>query len=287
MYRVGVVIPTLNAGPDFQDLLEQIGQQDCPLVRRLVIDSGSEDTTPSQARQYGFEVLSIERRQFNHGGTRQMAFERMKNDVDLVFFITQDIRLYDKDSFSHLVEAFGNPEIGAAYGRQLPFPGASVSASLLRQFNYPAESCVKSLEDRKSLGIKTAFLSDSFAAYRCDALAAVGGFPQKVVVCEDMYVAAKLLLAGYKIAYAAEARVYHSHEYGWKENFWRYYLTGVFHKQEAWIADTFGASEKEGLWLLRYQLQKAYEAGGWQSIGAMLLDDVVKYAAFRWGKIRG
>ena len=66
------------------------------------------------------------------------------------------------------------------------------------------------MADREALGIKTAFLSDSFAAYRCDALADVGGFPD-VPACEDMYVGAKLLQAGYTIVYAAEAQVYHSH----------------------------------------------------------------------------
>jgi len=50
-------------------------------------------------------------------------------------------------------------------------------------------------------GIKTAFLSNSFSAYRKKALQEIGWFKDNLILGEDTYAGAKLLLKGYKIAY--------------------------------------------------------------------------------------
>ncbi|BBI49658.1 hypothetical protein HORIV_20790 [Vreelandella olivaria] len=65
-----------------------------------------------------------------------------------------------------------------AFGRQLPHPDASPIAAHARYFNYPDESRVVATADIPRLGIKTAFLSNSFAAYRREALSARAGFPK-------------------------------------------------------------------------------------------------------------
>jgi rhamnosyltransferase len=95
-------------------------------------------------------------------------------------------------------------------------------------------------------GIKTAFLSNSFAAYRVSALKEVGGFPAHVILAEDMIVAAKMLQAGYQVAYAADACVYHSHDYTPWQEFKRYFDIGVLHAKEFWLLETFGAPTGEG-----------------------------------------
>ena len=80
-----------------------------------------------------------------------------------------------------------------------------------------------------------AFISNSFAAYRVSVLKEVGGFPDDVIFGEDMFVATKMLKAGYKIAYAAGACVYHSHDYSLWQEMKRYFDMGVFHAREPWI----------------------------------------------------
>lgn len=282
--RIGLVIPTLNAGDSFAALLQSCRRQTCQLQRCLVVDSASVDGTASLAREAGFEVWKIARSAFNHGRTRQQALERLAADVDIVIFLTQDVQLYDYNGFSLLVAAFADGKVAAAYGRQLPFPGATLDARLSREFNYPSKGRVKSLRDRSELGIKTAFLSDSFSAYRIQSLQAVGGFPRHVDVCEDMYAAARLLMSGYRVAYVSEAQVYHSHSYSLRENFKRYYQTGVFQKKEAWIAETFGKSEGEGKRLLCYQLKRGWEEDGLCGVTSLLAGNIIKYAAFHLGK---
>ena len=62
------------------------------------------------------------------------------------------------------------------YGRQLPYENASLFASHLREFNYGTKSYIRTYDDREKYGIKTAFLSDSFAAYRRSALESIDWF---------------------------------------------------------------------------------------------------------------
>lgn len=282
--RIGLFIPTWNAGPRFVRLLEQINRQTCQPVRKLVIDSSSTDGTAEAARQAGFSVVVIPKEHFRHGETRQQAFLRMKDGIEYLLCLTQDVLLHDDFAFERLMSGFQDESVGAAYGRQLPHAGASVSAALQREFVYPAVSHVKYLQDREKLGVKTPFLSNSFAAYRCRALDGVGGFPPQIDICEDVYVGAKLLLAGYGVAYEADAQVHHSHDFSFTKRCRRYVAIGRFYHRERWITDAFGSSEAEGLRLLRYQMRAALEAGGLRSVTALLWDDLWKYISYCYGR---
>ena len=57
---------------------------------------------------------------------------------------------------------------------------------------------IRSMDDCKTLGVRTAFVSNSFAAYRRTSLDQVGGFPAQVFVSEEVFVTSRLLLAGWK-----------------------------------------------------------------------------------------
>lgn len=280
--RVGVAIPTFRAGAVFERLLSQIDAQDCELSRKLVIDSSSGDGTAERAEAHGFETIVIPGREFNHGLTRQQALEHVAPDVDIVIFLTQDVLFHGTDSLSNLVKPFQDGGVGAVYGRQLPHEGASFGAALQRQFSYGEESRVVTLADREELGIRAAFLSDAFTAYRVEAVKKVGGFP-RLNVSEDMYMGAKLLLDGWKLAYAADARVRHSHEFSLRSAWKRYSEIGKFQRQEHWIIDTFGKSEGAGLKLLKMQVKAAWERRDFSAMLELLFDDAVKYVAFRWG----
>ena len=282
--RVGLIIPTLNAGEQFHQLLRQLQQQELPLSRKLILDSSSTDSTKIHAKTHGFEVLELQRQDFNHGVTRQKGFLHLAQEVDIVIFITQDVLLHDDLSLQKLVEPFSDKSVGAAYGRQLPHENASFGAALLRQFSYPAVSRRKRFDDRKELGLRTAFLSDSFAAYRVSALQDIGGF-QKTNVCEDMLAAARMLLAGWEIQYAAEAKVHHSHELSLRQSFRRYYDTGIFHRNNPWLLETFGKSEGAGLELLKAQLGAAKEQHAPLTALQFILDDAVKYISYRLGRM--
>ena len=280
--RFALAIPTLNAERDAPSLLGAIAAQTACPATMAVVDSASRDNTADRFRAAGAEVLPIARSEFDHGGTRQLAVERLA-DVPVIVFLTQDAIPADEHAFERLVAAFDDESVAAAYGRQLPREGAGAAEAHARLFNYPAESCVKSLGDAATLGIKTPFLSNSFAAYRVSALQDVGGFPRRSLFGEDMYVAAKLLIAGYRIAYVAEARVRHSHAYTLAEEFRRYFDVGVFHARNPWIMQTFGSAGREGLAYVRSELGYAARNAPSSMLG-LLLRGLLKLLGMNLGR---
>lgn len=282
----GLIIPTLNAGVQFRTLLEQLAAQTLP-TRKLIVDSESTDGTAEVAKSFGVEVLSISRASFNHGATRQSALEHLLkiSPLDVVIFMTQDVLLHDNESLANLVKIFGeNKSVGLSYGRQLPHVNATNEAKFLRAFNYPPESQLRSLDDKKIFGLKTAFASNSFAAYRVKDLQSVGGFPSHVPLSEDMFVAAKMLLRGLKIYYAAEAQVYHSHNYTAAQEFRRYVQIGKFHAQEPWIRETFGSAESAGKKFVLMKLAALAKKNPLDCIGA-IFRDAAKFFGYRIGRL--
>ncbi len=282
----GLIIPTLNAGKNFQTLLEQIAAQDLPL-KKLIVDSESTDVTVKLAERFNFDVLPIRRKSFNHGATRQLALEYLleKFSIDAIIFLTQDVLLYDEKTLSTLVKIFDEDStVGLTYGRQLPHKDAILEAKILRQFNYPAESQLRSFNDKKFYGIKTALNSNSFSAYRIDALKKIGGFPTNAILSEDMYVAAKMLLDDWKIFYNAAAQVYHSHNYTATQEFHRYFDIGVFHSRESWIRDNFGSAEGAGKKFVLMKLKALWKENPLDCISAICRDGA-KFFGYRLGRI--
>lgn len=251
--RISVVIPVLNAGSHLDALLPALKAQGLDPAQFLIVDSQSDDGSPARFRQFGATVEEIDRRSFNHGGTRQRAVE-MRPEADIVVMMTQDAIPQGSDTVSRLVSAFADPKVGMAYGRQLPRRAARGIERHARLTNYPPQSETRAIEDRERVGVKTIFCSDSFAAYRTTALASVGGFPEDAFFAEDQLVAGRMLIEGWRIAYRGDAEVVHSHGYTIAEEFRRYFDVGVFHGRNRWLIDTFGAAEGEGLRFIRSEL---------------------------------
>ena len=164
-----LVLLTCAPGDGLAAWLTSLGSQTIKPDRLLLIDSSSDDGTVGKARAAGFEVVIIAREDFSHGGTRQAAVE-MIPDADVIIFLTQDAVLVHPKSLELLIERFADPKVGAAYGRQLPRPGAGPIEAHARLFNYPSRSAVRDAQDIPRLGIKTSFISNSCAAWRRAAL---------------------------------------------------------------------------------------------------------------------
>lgn len=244
--KFAVVVPTLNPGALFARWIDACAQQTLQPAQVVIVDSQSCDGTPERALQAGYELYPIAAQDFNHGGSRNLAVSLLEEDVEIVVFMTQDALLADAHALENLLAAFAASDVAAAYGRQLPHEDASPLAAHARLFNYPEISNVKSHADITSSGIKAAFISNSFAAYRLSVWRKLGGFPEDVILAEDMHLGARMILEGYKIAYCADAAVRHSHNYNCIQEFRRYFDIGVFHREADWIQQKFGRMAGEG-----------------------------------------
>lgn len=253
--RFALLVPTCNPGPQWADFLAALASQTLRPDRVVFLDSESDDGSVALSRAAGHEVWPVLRREFNHGGTRQLGVGRFALDMDVVVWLTQDAVLASEQSLALLLQGLESPDVAAVCGRQLPGPLATPVAAHARLFNYPSASRTVWLHDRTRLGLKACFLSNSFAAYRVAALQAVGGFSAALILGEDMHLAARLLLAGHALRYQAEACVYHFHNYSWSQDLGRSFDTGVFHACEPWLLQTFGSATGEGARFVRSELR--------------------------------
>lgn len=142
--RCALVIPTRNAGAHLDRLLPALAAQRRQPDSILVVDSRSSDDTVERFRAFGARVEVIEPASFNHGGTRRWASQQV--EADALIYLTQDAIPASPDSFANLLdELYAEADIGVAYGRQLPHPGAGLLGAQARRFNYPPESRSKRL----------------------------------------------------------------------------------------------------------------------------------------------
>lgn len=282
-HHVALIIPTYNASQYIKPLFEAIFNQALQPDHILVIDSSSKDNTRQLLERLPVQLHTIPQAEFDHGGTRRLAVEMV--DADIYLFLSQDALPADKNCFKNIVDFMlqQNEKIGCAYGRQLPHVNANPLSRHLRAFNYPENSSIKTLADKSTYGLKTCFTSDSFAAYRRDALIAAGNFPEKAITSEDMYVAANMLLKGYQIAYVAEARVRHSHNFTLWQEYQRYFNIGVFHRENNWILAEFGGAGAEGKRFVLSELKYLWNERQFSWMPRAVASVFAKYAGYQLG----
>lgn len=271
-----VIIPTLNAAKTLKRQIEAVFGQSMPPEEVIVVDSQSDDGTGDFAVMMpGVRVISIAREAFDHGGTRDMAVRA--SVTPYVALLTQDALPTDVNWAAALLEPFENDRVAAVCGRQIARPEARAYEKAVRAFRYAAESAEWGQEDLPRLGVRAYLLSDVCAAYRREAYDAVGGFEHPITTNEDMLIAADLLNAGYRLAYSAEAKVWHSHDHTLGQEFTRNRLIGAF---LARYGGRFtGAGETgEGLRLVRRVTTELARRGEllelipfWMNCGARLL----------------
>lgn len=249
-----IAIPVYNGGQIWGECIENLKKFSPQNIHIQVIDSSSKDDSAIIANAAGYDVLTISSADFNHGGTRNLAVQMQKKLYDIVIFLTQDA-IPQSGFIENIINAFNDPQVACAYGRQLPHDDANPIAQHARLFNYPPTSHVCEQQDISRMGLKVAFMSNSFAAYRVDTYQKLGGFPLKTILCEDMYFTARAIQSGYKVAYVSNAKVKHSHNYSPLEEFRRYFDIGVFHTDEPWIRKYFGGAGGEGKKFIFSELQ--------------------------------
>ena len=143
------------------------------------------------------------------------------SDAEILVYMTQDAMPADQFLIERLLYGFSYENVAAVYARQLPAADCQFIERYTREFNYPKTSRLKSKEDLSKLGIKTYFCSNVCAAYQKDVYERLGGFVRKTIFNEDMILAGRMVQEGWKIYYAADAKVIHSHNYNCRQQFHR------------------------------------------------------------------
>jgi rhamnosyltransferase len=284
-YKFSVICPTYNPSQHWQLWIKVIKCQECTDFNIIQIDSTSNDGSGALSRDAGLDLVTIPKSEFNHAGTRNRAarIAKEKYNPDILVFLTQDSLLATNDSLMNILKPFEDDRVAAVCGRQLPHDDADPIATHSRLFNYKEDSFNNSKEDIKIRGLKTAYMSNSFAAYRYTAYEESGGFPEGLIFGEDMFLAAKMILAGYKTYYAGDATVKHSHNYTLKEEFCRYFDIGVFHASQPFLLEEFGNPSGEGLKFAFSEFKYCLKHGGTYWAINSIIRTGLKFVGYKLG----
>lgn len=283
---VDVIIPVYRPDEKLERLIGKLKEQTVTpehiFFMQTKVDENEDKKVRALLEQCDNGVITeIEKKDFDHGGTRNQGASL--STADYMLFMTQDAVPVKTDLIEQLLRAMENPEVGVAYGRQLPNDEVGIVECYTREFNYPKESRLKAKEDLEQLGIKTYFCSNVCALYRKSVYEEMGGFVLHTIFNEDMIMASKIIQAGYKIAYVAEAEVIHAHKYTYREQFSRNFDMAVSQQQ---YRDVFEGikSESEGIRLVKKTMKYLISKGKWYLIPDLVLQSGFKYLGYRKGK---
>lgn len=294
---VAVLVPTYRPDEKFFRLLTMLGRQTMPVNQLVIMNT---ESSLWDGRKYeeirGIpkpEVHHVSKREFDHGKTRGLGMGYVRTDICVC--MTQDAVPADEFLIENLVAGLGSqgqsaavseilgPRIAAAYGRQLPAEDCGLIERYTRAFNYPEQSAVKTKADLPRLGIKTYFCSNVCAAYDMEIYRSLGGFIERTIFNEDMIFAAGAVQAGYGIAYRAEARVVHSHNYSAMEQLRRNFDLGVSQADHPEIFSGL-PSEGEGIRMVKQTAAWLCKHHRYDLLPQLTVQSGFKYLGYRLGR---
>lgn len=282
-YNLDLIIPTYLPDQKLDLLLERIRKQTVQPQRILLLNTivpGKENVVDNYKELYDVEIYPIEKKDFDHGGTRD--YGARLSSADYIMFMTQDAVPVDTHLIENLMKGFEDETVSLCYARQIAGKHGDVLEQYTREFNYPDRDILKSKEDLTTMGIKAFFCSDVCAVYRKDVYDAQGGFVKKTIFAEDAIMGYHMLMAGYKIQYAKDAKVIHSHNYSYSQQFQRNFDVGVAHNQ---YQEVFGAvqSVPEGLKLIKETSRKMMEEKKYFDLIDLFFASGFKFLGYKLG----
>ncbi len=286
MKTVDIIIPTYRPDKGFIELVQKLKKQTYPIHKIVVVNTEEKYYnqliygTNFLEESKNIEVYHLSKKEFDHGKTRNWGVKRTTSDYFVC--LTQDAMPADDSLIENLVNAIDQPKVAVAYGRQLPDKDCDIIEQFTRAFNYPQHSFTKGIEDLPRLGIKTYFCSNVCAIYKRDIFENLGGFISHTIFNEDMIYAAGAVQAGFRIAYAADACVIHSHNYTCMDQFHRNFDLGVSQADNPEIFANI-PSESEGIRMIRKTAEYLRKNGKRNKIFLLYMRSGFKYIGYRMG----
>ena len=205
--NVSIVIRTLNEARYLPELLAAIASQQAPGwdVETVIVDSGSTDGTLDIAHRAGCLVRHITREEFSFGRSLNLGCEAARGDV--LVMISGHCVPTDEHWLRALCEPIGRDLVDYSYGRQIGGDESRFSECRIFEKYYPRQSRLPQ-QGFFCNNANSALRRASWQAHR---------FDEELTGLEDMELAKRLVAAGGKVGYVAEACVYHHHFESWPQ----------------------------------------------------------------------
>jgi glycosyltransferase involved in cell wall biosynthesis/uncharacterized protein YoxC len=126
--KVSIIMPTKDAGDEFDYTLRRITQQEgVKEVELIIIDSGSQDRTFDISKSYTQNVFQIPPEEFHHARTRNLGAEKATGDY--LVFTVQDAIPVGNQWLYKLLQPIQQGKASAVSARQIPRSDADLFAS--------------------------------------------------------------------------------------------------------------------------------------------------------------
>lgn len=200
-----IIIRTFNEARHLPDLLRKVSSQTSDRVKAetIVVDSGSTDDTLKIAKEFDARVVPIHKSEFTFGRSLNIGCKAAAGDY-LVFVSGHCIPQND-GWLENLVAPLNGSDIAYTYGRQIGNGESRFSECQLFKKYYPETSAIPQ---------DGFFCNNANAALRRDVWKRYP-FDETLTGLEDMDLGRRLVHAGHRLAYVAEAPVCHLHDESW------------------------------------------------------------------------
>jgi rhamnosyltransferase len=205
---VSVVIRTLNEARHLPALLRSITSQDLADHRAevVLVDSGSSDGTLEIARQHGCRIVTIRKEEFSFGRSLNVGCRAAEGEV--LVFVSGHCIPQDEHWLRRLVAPLGHDSVVYSYGGQLGGERTHFSEHQIFAKYFPSRSQVPQREGFYCNNANAALLKSEWLRTP---------FDEELTGLEDMHLAKQLVARGERLAYVAEAAVYHLHDESWRQ----------------------------------------------------------------------
>lgn len=220
---VTVAIPVLNGARYLDEVLTAVrGQKVDREIELLIVDSGSTDGSLDIARKHGARIIEIDKKDFSHGGTRNMAVAEARGEY--VVFLTQDATPASERWLAAMLEGFSlAPDVALVFGPHIARPDAGhmihrEMRDHFKTWGNGSEIDVQRLEQSPE-GLASYRAFPGAVQFFSDVNGGVARWAwehvhyKEVPYAEDQLIGREMIEAGYAKVFHPDAAVIHSHDY--------------------------------------------------------------------------
>lgn len=199
---VSVVIRTLNEEKYLEQLLAAIKSQDREdfNIEIVIIDSGSTDKTVLIANKFQARITYINKSDFTFGRSLNYGSDFAQGDI--LVYVSGHCIPTNRNWIKNIIKPIRNNIAGYVYGCQRGKDSTKYSETKIFEKYFP---------DQSKLPQKDFFCNNANSAIDRKVWTQYK-FNEEITGLEDMDLAKRYFLNGGKIAYSAEACVYHIHD---------------------------------------------------------------------------
>lgn len=196
------MIPVLNGEHTIGDCIDSLLELRYPAekLELLVVDNGSRDGTARVLQNYGDRIVRLEEATRGPGAARNAGLRGARGEV--VAFTDADCRV-DPDWLMEVVAPLDDPRVGIAGGTIRAIPPAG-DIERFGELIHDHRQAIEVFEPPYAITMNW--------ASRRAVLEELGGFDERFRRCEDVDLSYRITQAGYTLAFAPDAVVYHHNE---------------------------------------------------------------------------